>query len=228
MYRAERGMTKGIIVQNFLQFIWVTLVMVLLTTLYLVGSEEKNTQTISRVNSDLIKGQIDKIETRDLKDEEKKKLVDLYNVSLANIEKAKLYDADRDSFKQTRETATTEIENLRSVISERESILPQEMLNSLEMMTMLELVEAQDKEKADLSAVEAKLSAINNNIVVQNSRPNLVKERLIELKREVDDATTSVKASLLEGNVDLMMQAEAWVEETRTMAHNSEIKMLDQ
>ncbi len=220
-------MKKGMM-QNFLQLVWVTLVMVLLSTLYSVGSEEKNTQTISGVNSDLLKSQIEKVETRDLTEEEKKKLVELYTVSLANIKKAKSYDADRDSFKQTRETASTEIENLRSTISERENISPQEMLNSLEMMTLLQLVETQDKEKADLSSVEAKLSAINNQIVVQNARPNIVKERLIELKRQVDAATTITKTSSLEENMNWMMQAEAWVEETRIMARNSEIKMLDQ
>lgn len=215
-------------VNNFLRLTWITLVMILLTTRYSVGLDEKNTQVTPGVSSNFIKSQIEKVETRDIKDEEKKKLVELYNGSLANIEKAKSYDSDRKSFKQTRETASIEIENLRSTISERENISPKEMLNSLEIMTMLELVEALDKEKADLSAVEAKLSAINNNIVVQNARPNIIKERLIELKRQVDATTKITKPSSIEENIDWMMQAESWVEETQTLARNSEIKMLDQ
>ncbi len=227
LYKKGIGMKSGI-VQDFLRFILLTGVFFLLTTEYSIGSEKKNDQTISRVSSDIIKSQIEKVETRDLKDDEKKKLIELYNVSLANIEKVKAYEADTESFKQTQKTASAEIEKLRNTIDERVKISPQEMLNSLEKMTLLELVDRQEKEKADLSAVEAKLSAINNQIVVQNSRPNIAKERLIELKRQVDARTTTVKPSSLEGNMDLMTQAETWADESRILVLNSEIKMLDQ
>lgn len=218
---------KNGIVQNFLRLIWIIGAFFLLSTQYSIGSEEKNDQTISRISSDLLKSQIKTLDSRDLKDEEKKKLTELYNVSVVNIEREKSYDAERESFKQSRKTASAKIKKLRISINEIEEFSLEDILISLEMLTLSELVEKQGKEKADLSAVEAKLSAINNLIAVQNSRPNIVKERLIELKRQVDTLTTTAKTTL-DSNVDLMMQAEEWVEETRTFALTSEIKMLDQ
>jgi potassium efflux system protein len=227
LYKKGIGM-KGGIVQNFLRLILSVGVFSLFSTLYLIGSEEKNDQTISMVSSDVLKNQIEKIETKDLKDEEKKKIIELYNVSLSNLEKIKSYHAETESFKQTRKTASTEIEKLHNTINKREQVPPQEMLRSFEMLTLLELVDRHEKEKADLSAVEAKLSAINNLIVVQSSRPNIAKERLIELKRQVDAATTISKPLSLEGNMDLMRQAEVWMKESQIVALSSEIKMLDQ
>ena len=220
-------MSKGI-EENFSQLIWVTLVMMLLLTQNLLGLDEKNTQVAPGVTAKFIKSQMEKVDTRNLNDEEKKKLTELYKVSLENIEKAQSYDADRDAFIQTKETASTKIKNLRNTISNRETVSSEKILNSFEVMTLLELEEAEDKEKADLSAVEAKLSAINHSIVVQNARPNSIKERLIALKKAVDATTKVTKTFSVEENIDWMMQAEAWVVETQRLANHSEIKMLDQ
>lgn len=212
-------------VQNFLRIILMTGMLFLLGTQWSLGAEEESSKTISTVSPEVLKSQIKKVETTDLTDEDKKKLTELYNMALANIEKARSYATDAESFRQARKTAPEEIEKLRNTLKEREKISPETTLKALEKMTLPELVQLQEKEKADLSAVEAKLSDINNRLVIQDTRPTIARERLIELKRRVD-ATT--KPLPLEGNVALVSQAEEWVHETQTFALSSEIKMLDQ
>jgi len=202
--------------------------LLLLGTQWSLGDEEKSSQTISPVSPEVLKSQIKNVETRDLNDEEKKTLTGLYALALANIEKARSYAVDAESFRQARKTAPEEMEKLRNTLKEREKISPEKILKSLEETTLPELVQLQEKEKADLSAVEAKLSDINNQLMIQNTRPTIARERLIELKRRVDATITPSKTSLLEGNVAFMTEAKEWVQETQTFALSSEIKMLDQ
>ena len=217
---------KRDIVQNFLRIILMTGLLFLLGTQGSIGAEEKSIQTISSVNPEVLKSKIKEVEAGSLDDEAKKKLIDLYSLALANNEKAKSYAANAEFFAQARKTAPAEMEKLRNTLKEREEISPEKFLKALEKTTLPKLVQQQEKEKADLSAVEAKLSDINNRLVSQNTRPTIARERLIELKRRVDATITTSKPSPLEGNA-LMTQAEEWVHETQTFTLSSEIKMLD-
>lgn len=219
---------KSDIVQNFQRIILMTGLLFLLGTQGSLGAEEKSSQTLPTVSSEVIKSKIKKVETTDLDDEEKKRLTELYNVSLSNIEKTQSYRADAESFRQDRETAPAVIEKLRNILKEREEVLPEKILKTFENMTLPELVQQQEKEKADLSAVEAKLSDMNNRLVTQNTRPAIARERLIELKRRLDEGFITPKLLPLEGKSALMRQAEEWVQETQTFALSSEINMLDQ
>jgi hypothetical protein len=176
-----------------------------------LGDEEKSSKTISPVSPEVLKSQIKNVETRDLTDEDKKKLTELYNLALANIEKARSYATDTESFKKSRKTVPEAMEKLRNTLKEREEISPENILKDLEKTTLPELAQQQEKEKADLSAVEAKLSDISNQLVIQNTRPTIAKERLIELKRRVDATITPSNSSPLKGNLALMTQAEEWV-----------------
>ena len=76
--------------QIFLRIILMTGMLFLLGTQWSLGDEEKSSKTISPVSPEVLKSQIKNVETRDLDDEEKKKLTELYNLALANIEKADL------------------------------------------------------------------------------------------------------------------------------------------
>ena len=221
------GMKRGS-VQNFLRIILMTGMLFVLGTQWSLGAEEKSSKTISPVSPEVLKSQIKNVETRDITEEEKKTLTGLYTLALANMEKARSYATDAESFSQARKTSAEEIEKLRITLKEREKISPEKTLKAFEEMTLQELVQQQEKEKADLSAVEAKLSDIDNRIVIQNTRPAIARERLIELKRRVDATIIASKPSSLEGNAALVSQAEEWVDETKTFALSSEIKMLDQ
>ncbi|MGB5505704.1 MAG: mechanosensitive ion channel domain-containing protein [Sulfurovum sp.] len=217
-------------VQSFLRIILITGMLFLLGAQWSFGAEaeEKSSQAISTVSPEVLKNQITKVETIDLTDEDKKKLTELYNLALANIENAQSYVADTESFRKARKTTPEEMEKLRNILKKREKISPENTLKALDEITLPELVQQQEKEKADLSAVEAKLSDLNNQIEIQSTRPTIARERLIELKRRLDATITPSKPSPLEGNVALMTQAEEWVRETQTFVLSSEIKMLDQ
>ena len=196
--------------QNFLRIILMTGMLFILGTQCSLGDEEKSSQAISPVSPEVLKSQIKNIETTDLTDEDKKKLTELYDLALENIEKSRSYATETESFKEARKTAPEAIVKLRNALKEREKISPEKILKTLEEMTLPELVQEQEKEHADLSAVEAKLSDINNQLVIQSRRPTIARERLIELKRRVDATITPSKPSLLKDNAALVLQAEKW------------------
>ena len=112
-------------VQNFLRIILMTGMLFLLSTQWSLGAEEESSKTISTVSPEVLKSQIKKVETTDLNDEDKKKLAELYNLALANIEKALSYATDRESFRQARKTAPEEMEKLSNTLKEREEVSPE-------------------------------------------------------------------------------------------------------
>ncbi len=219
------GMKRDI-VQNFLRIILMTGLLFLLVTQWSLGAEENSNQMISGVNSEVIKSKIEEIDQRDLDEESKKKLIELYNLSLANIEKEQFFVANTESFSEARKNAPAEIEKLLNLLKEKEEMLPEKLLEDLETKTLKELVELEEKEKANLSSIEARLSDFDNQIVTQNTRPHIARERLIELKSKLDAITTTKSSS--EGDVAVMSQAKKWVLETQSIAISSEINMLDQ
>jgi len=215
-------------VKSIFQIVLTIGALLLLGTQWSFATEEKNTEMTFPVSPEVLKSQIKNVEARKLNDEEKKKLTELYNLALVNIEKARSYVTDTESFRQARKSAPEEIEKLSNTLKEREQISAEKIMKNLEVLTLQELIEEEEKEKADLSAVEAKLSDIHNRLASENTRPTIARERLIELKKRVDATITISKPSALEGGADLMMQAEEWVKESQAFSHSSEIKMLDQ
>ena len=226
MLRDIRIVYEGIsmnrsIMQNFFRIILMIGVLFSFSAQWSIAAEE-----IHSVNPEVIKSKLSEVETRNLDEASKKKLTELYNLALANIEKTRSYTLDTESFVQIRKTAPEEIEKLNNILKQKEEVSPEKILEDLEMKTQQELVDEIEKEKADLSAVEARLSDFNNRLVTQSTRPNSAKERLIELKSSLDAITIPQKSS--EDAVSVMIQAENWVQETKSIALSSEIKMLDQ
>lgn len=220
-------MKKGIM-QNFLLIILMTGFLSLFGTQWSFGAEENTSSSIRTVSEEVLQSKIKEVEEGSLDDEAKKKLINLYSLALANIEKAKSYEADAKSSALARKNAPTEMENLRNALKKKEKISLNETLKALEKTTLPELAQQQEQEKADLSTVEAKLSDLNNQLFTQSTRPNIVRERLVELKSQLDAIITKPKSVVMEGKSASIAQAEAWVQETQTFALSSEIKMLDQ
>ena len=132
--------------QNFLRIILMAGRLLLLGIQWSLGAEEKSSKTISPVSPEVLKSKIKNVETTDLNDEEKKNLKELYTLALANIEKARSYAADAESFSKARKTTSEEIEKLHHTLKEREKISPEKTLKALEEMTLPELVQQKEKE----------------------------------------------------------------------------------
>ncbi|WP_415407966.1 mechanosensitive ion channel domain-containing protein [Sulfurovum sp. CS9] len=212
--------------QNLLRIMLMTALLSLVGTQWSAGAEEKNSQMILTVNPEVLKSKIKEVETISLDDESKKDLTGLYHKALANIEKARFYATDAESFSEAQKTAPAETEKLLNALKEKEKVLPEKILKVLEKTTLSELEQQEQKEKADLSAVEAKLSDLNNRLVIQSRRPSIARERLIVLKRRLETSITKRKSAAPEGEPAVMIQARNWIQETQTFALSSEIKML--
>jgi len=216
------------IMKNILRIILLAVLWSLFSTQLSADTKEHNSRTIGTVSKEVLQGKIKEVEAGSLNDETKKILIELYNLALRNNQKAKSYTADAESFSQARETSSIEVGNLRNALKKIEKVSSEKILNALEKMTSSELAQQQEQEKADLSAVEAKLSDINNQLVTQSARPNIARERLVKLKGRLDAISIKPKTVLVKGESASITQAEEWVQETQTFAHSSEIKMLDQ
>lgn len=192
------------------------------------GSEENNSQSIRTVSQEVLQGKIKEVEAESLDEEIKKKLINLYNLALSNEQKGQAYVSSSEFFALARKNAPAEIENLHYALKEQMNVSLEEALKSLDDKPLSELVQQQEQEKADLSAAEAKLSHLNNQLLTQSTRPNIIREQLIEQKAKLYAITENSKSVATEGESASIIQAEAWVNETQTFALNSEIKMLDQ
>ncbi len=204
-------------------------VWLLLFIAYSVPAAEQASQTSTVVNSQVLQSKIKEVEaTASLDEATKKKLTEYYHRALTNLDKQRSYNEDAASFSQARKTAPVEASKLRNELASRNKIKPENTLRISKSTTLPELEQLLQKEKADLAAVEAKLSDLKKRLEVQATRPSAARERLLVANRELDAVSAERKEPAVPGELAALTQARGWSLETRSHALSAEIKMLDQ
>lgn len=179
------------------------------------AAAEKSKQATSIVSQQILESRIKEVEaTTSLDEASKKKLTELYQRSMTNLEKARAYEADAESFSQARKTAPAEIKELRDSLKQKQKVPAEKSLRISDKAPLQELEQRLQKEKADLAAVEAKLSDLNNLLQVQATRPSASRERLIAAMRQQEAVSVDSKTVVSAGESAAMTQARKWVLET--------------
>jgi potassium efflux system protein len=180
------------------------------------------------ISPDVLDNKIKEVEASTTLDTStKEKLTELYRKSLTNLEKTRSHQADADSFSRARENAPAETAKLRAVLKEKEKISPEKTLKISKNVTLEEIEQLLQKEKADFAAVEAKLSDLNKRLEAQTNRPGKARERLIAAKRQQENIITEAKMTAPEGEAPDVTKARRWTLETQAFALSAEITMLD-
>lgn len=212
------------------QFICLAIFLMMVSSEHLTALEsalakndlEKST-TIASPTIEEIKQRIQNIEATSLSDESKQTLLEIYQQSITNIEKETLYHQERKTFDKTMQTATKSLERLTHKLNSLDT--PKTEINAtLKGMTLAMLTKEERKAKVELLEKEEKLSTLNKRLSQQRQRPPLAKKRLILLKKELDERSSTFSNTSTD---DATQQAKIWVTQTEIRFIKSEIKMLN-
>ena len=195
------------------------------------GAQERKSESLSPmvVTADVLKSKIAETEAAtSLEEQVKARLIEFYRRALTNLEKEQSFRADADTFAEARKTAPADTEKLRRALEKKEKLSPEKTLKLSKKTPLAELEQQLQKEKADLAAVEARLSDLKKRHEIHTNRPTAARQRLIDATRQQDAVIAERKAASPEGELAALTQARYWALETRAIAISAEIKMLDQ
>jgi potassium efflux system protein len=180
------------------------------------------------VDKKLLESKIKEVEaTSGIDAPTKEKLTELYRKALTNLEKMHSFAKDAASFLEARDTAPVTTEKLRKELQKKQSIVPEKTLKLSQKISLQELDQRLQKEKADLAAINARLSDFVKRLEFQAGRPAAARERLITARGDQQTAISDGKAAAPAGELAAVTQARKWVFETQAFALSAEIKMLD-
>jgi potassium efflux system protein len=192
------------------------------------SSPAPGTSSPVSLTTEVVKSRIDEVEASTaLDDTTRATLLERYRKAITHLEAAKAYEEATTQFKTAIEASPAETERIRADLEEREAAPPATF--DPDNAGTLSAVERQlSKEKANLVAVEAKLSEFRNQIEKEKDRPAAIRLRLKEAKQEMAGLEAGLLTATAPDEIAELGQAQQWTRETRLEQLRAEILMLDQ
>lgn len=165
----------------------------------------------------------------DMDDASKKNLLQLYRETVQELDKIRASNLAADAFIRSKKTdpekATRIIKNLekRKIKAARvtsEIITARTPYAEMEQHLFIE--------NANLAAVTAKLSDLQQQLALAAARPNIVRRQLIATRHSQEETTSQLLRPLTDNEQPILVKASRWMLETKRLALRSEIGMLDQ
>ena len=163
-------------------------------------------------------------------DEIKKiRLLDYYHKTLRYLEYIEANKNASEAFMRSQKTNLEQATSIREKLEQRQSRATDAEIVIFRKNTPFTEMERQLLTvKANLSAVKAKLSDIEQQIMLADARPNTVQQSLIEANNKQELNTAKLLESGDKEDLPLLNTALRWMLETKQLALRTEISMLDQ
>ncbi len=183
---------------------------------------------IFEINKDTLKAKIEAINTRGGLDEAtKSKLLSLYQATednLANIEKFK---AQATEFKAALKQAPEQTKKLQKELEQVQSKVAKQKPEDFSRIPVEELEQRLILEKGKVSNLDEQIKKFENELAVQNSRPQLIREEMLAARQDLEAAQKRLEVSATKAAAKL--EAEARLAQLKTLidSRTVELKMLD-
>jgi potassium efflux system protein len=181
------------------------------------------------VGADTVSARLKEVEGSAQHDEKTKAiLLDLYRKTLTSLEAIRTSTSATGEFKKAQETAGGAAKKLRAELEKREKTEKPIEYNFPETTPLTEIEQMLLKQKADYTAVDAKLTGFKDQLDQESGRPDQIRKRLTEARQQLETLNTEAKISPPPNQSALLTEAKRWYQQAQTQALNTEIKMLDQ
>ncbi len=212
----------------FSLFLLTTLLLLLspLTSPY--AADPKTSLTVS-VTPQILNAKIQEVAaTAELDKETKTTLTELYRKTLIQLETATSNNAAADAFRQARKTAPGQANELQKELEKTKKTAPEATLKVSPETPLSKIEQLLLNEQATLSAVEAKLDDLEQQLDIQIERPNVARQQLSEAKRRQEEVARELNLSAPANERPALSEANRWMLETLNLSLSAEVSMLDQ
>ncbi len=192
----------------------------------LLGQEGATRATLT---PEQIQGRIVAVrESKEIDDAVRPQAIKRYQQAITNLETTRANRQTIESYRNTAGTAPEQVAAIRAAIERRGNADPVAALNITSATRSEKLEQDLESELANLSAIEAKLSALEADVETETQRPAQVRERIAAARRLVEETAGAAASRHPAEQGPFMTEAERWYAETRIEALRSEIAMLDE
>jgi len=186
-------------------------------------------QILDTPSKEVIKSRLKSLESLTKIDEaSKQKLKELYEKTLDSIDKSRQYKRATKSYIKSRKRAPEQekviLAKIEQVASKDKPIGTSVTKNS----PLAQIEQALLTEKANYSAVEAKLSELDIQIIAQTERPQTAITDLSEAKKQKLDLASELSIPAPADQHPLVTEARHWLLSARSAMISNQLKMLDQ
>jgi len=185
-------------------------------------------RTTSQINTATLEKKVEAIETdTKLSEEDKSALVSLYRKAISNLETTLANEQAAASFARMKQDAPVKAAALRNKTIEARKLVPGDALEVTDATSIEMLEQRLLKEQADQAAVEAKLEKTREAIKYEENRPQIIREELIDTKKQLSGISDDLSPPVADGN-QLLAKAEYSLRESQTRMLTARITALDQ
>ncbi|MFI3157398.1 MAG: mechanosensitive ion channel [Methylococcaceae bacterium] len=183
---------------------------------------------IFEINEDTLKAKIEAVNTRGGIDEAtKSKLLSIYQAAednLANIEKFKAQAAD---FKAAIKQAPEQTRKLQKELEQAQAKVAKQKPEDFSRIPVEELEQRLILEKGKISNLDEQIKKLENELTVQNSRPQLIREEMVAARQDLE--TAQKKLEIPAAKADAKLELEARLTQLKTLidSRTTELKMLE-
>ncbi len=159
----------------------------------------------------------------------KTKLTELYRKALTHLETARSQIVTAEAFVKSKQTAVAEAQKLQKELEKAPKAEPTARdLGVSDDTPLSQLEQVLSKEKADLAALEAKVSDLEKQLEQEATRPDTVRLRVTEAKKIQDQVDSDLKVPPPDNELPALTEARRWALETQRSAVSAEIHALDE
>jgi potassium efflux system protein len=170
----------------------------------------------------------DLVTDAELKDQTKKKLKQLYQKTLSNLQTATSNENSAQAFQQATKNAPDTIKQTIKQTDRLNAALNKNTFTEQLPDTVQKIEQLLQEEKSNLASLEEKLSDIEQRLQAETDSAPTIRQRIQEAKGLQDDIYTELKQQLAIDEDSVTSQARQWRLESHLQLIRSEIKSLNQ
>ena len=180
------------------------------------------------INKDKLKAKIEAINTREGLDEAtKSKVLKLYQSAQDNLSNIEAYKTQTANFKIAIKQSPEKTKKLQKEIEQALLKVSKQKLEDFNQIPVEELEQRLILEKGKISNLDEQLKKLESELIVQNSRPQLIREETVAAQQDLDESQK--KLELQSGRADLKLEVVARQIYLNTLIESraAELKMLE-
>jgi potassium efflux system protein len=182
----------------------------------------------SSITSDALQAKIDSLNARqDLDAALKTNVLKLYQSAQDNLANTEGFNNQTAGFKEAVSKAPDKTKKLQKDIDQFQQRLSKQKIEDFGNIPIEELEQRLILEKGKISSLDEQIKNLENELVLQNSRPQIIREEIVAAKQDLE--STQKKLEVPAGNAVSKLETEAWQMQLKTLieSRTAELKMLD-
>lgn len=191
-------------------------------------SDVRQKSTTFEINKDTLKAKIDTINTREgIDGATKSKLLSIYQAAEDNLANIERFNAQTADFKAALKQTPEQTKKLQKELEQSLLKLSKQKLEDFSRIPVEELEQRLVLEKGKVSNLDEQIKKIENDLILQNSRPQLIREETVAAQQDLEAAQKKLELPL--GKADSKLEVEARQAQLKTLIDSriAELKMLD-